>query len=247
MLRLSDTAKFAVRLTGLMSIILLSPGSSTGQFGPLANYVCQTPAFWCVIQAAPGFANGTPCWCNTMWGPVTGNSINPAGVPNAPPLPKPQPPQGPGNPAPQPQPGNPQVDPDDCYKGLGNCPGSFRNSAKPGGGGSGTRKGSSGSQADSDPSPRTFKGTLAEGASRRITLQLDGGLSYTIKGECDSECDDLDFVLRRGTSIVDDDRESDSNPIVTVSPVNAGSYTLEVRMESCSKARCSYTVEVDEE
>lgn len=37
--------------------------------------VCQTSAFWCVV---PGKApNGYPCWCNTMYGPVSGFAIDP--------------------------------------------------------------------------------------------------------------------------------------------------------------------------
>jgi hypothetical protein len=244
----SKTSKFAARVTGLTAIVLLSAVSSSGQYGPMATYVCQTPGFWCAIQAAPGFPNGTPCWCNTMWGPVGGYSIIPAGVPNAPKLPRPQQPQDPGNPAPQPQPGNPpEIDQDDCYKGLGNCPGSYTNSAKAGGKGSGARKGSSTSGAGATAAMRTFDGTLAEGGSRRITLQLEAGRSYTITGECDADCDDLDFILRRAGSVVDDDTASDSVPIVRVTPKSAGTYTLEIRMEGCATARCGYSVEIEED
>ena len=95
----------------------------------LATYVCQTPRFWCAFQWAAGHPNGTGCYCMTYMGPVNGYSINPAGVANAPPLPPLQNPTpgGGGNPVP---PADPQIPGDDCYNGLGNCPGSFRGAVR---------------------------------------------------------------------------------------------------------------------
>ena len=119
----------------LLTVFVLSSATSgTGQYYPqVTTYVCQTPTFWCAFQWTPGFPNGTSCYCNTVWGPVWGSSINPAGVPNPPKLPKPQNPQNPQNPTTPPERTEPgDVEPDDCYKGLGNCPGSFMRAAKGG-------------------------------------------------------------------------------------------------------------------
>ena len=135
----SRAMRLISRIVVVLAILLLSPAPSTGQY-QLHTYVCQTQTFWCAIQYTPGVPDGNPCWCNTYWGPVTGRSIDPARVPNAPTLPNPQK-QGPGQP-PQGNPpqGNPgEVDSDDCYKGLGNCPGSFMKTAA--GGGSRSRPG----------------------------------------------------------------------------------------------------------
>lgn len=81
--------------------------------------VCQTPAFWCVV---PGKApNGYPCWCNTMYGPISGVAIDP-------------------NPILHPSSGSPNeddeeeitLDPDaeDCLNGLGECQGKFKAAVK---------------------------------------------------------------------------------------------------------------------
>ena len=116
--------------------------SSSAQL-PMATYVCQTPAFWCAVNAGAGVRNGTACYCSTVRGPVVGYSIDPSGVSNAPTLPTPQ--------QPQPQPsrgggrqtpgdsGSGSVGSDDCYKGLGNCPGSFMKAASGGGNAAGAR------------------------------------------------------------------------------------------------------------
>jgi hypothetical protein len=133
--------RFTSRAAALLVIALFSATSSTGQFASQTTYVCQTPTFWCSFQYASGVPNGTSCYCNTVWGPVGGYSINPAGVPNAPTLPKPQTPSRPGNPTPtQGTPG--EVEADDCYKGLGNCPGSFMRAASGGNSPSSTGKSS---------------------------------------------------------------------------------------------------------
>jgi hypothetical protein len=125
----------------------------------------------------------------------------------------------------------------DCYKGLGNCPGSFAR------GTSNAKAGEANSVTAG--SKRTFTGNLDEGSSRRISLSLDRGVSYSITGTCDDDCDDLDLKLRRGTAIVDEDTEADAEPIVSVTPSSSGTYSLEVLMEGCSEEPCSYTIEVE--
>lgn len=128
----SKRLKTVARTAVLLLIVLSSPTPTRGQFQQLTTYVCQTPQFWCAFQYPAGYPDGTACYCNTMWGPIGGRSINPTGVPNAPELPAPQAPQNPTTP--RPPSGKPgTVDPDDCYKGLGNCPGSFMRAAREGG------------------------------------------------------------------------------------------------------------------
>ena len=226
------------RVAVLCFLVTLSVTSSSGQ--QMTTYVCQTPAFWCVFQWTPGVANGFPCYCTTLFGPFQGYSIDPGSVTNAPKLPEPQ--QQPQTPERTPRPPAPrsggEVAADDCYKGLGNCQGSFMRAARDVG---------TAERTALTRSPRTFTGTLAEGASRRISLSLKRDVSYTITGECNSDCDDLDLKLFRSGTVVDDDTDSDAMPLVSVSPSTAGLYSLEVIMESCSEERCSYTIEVEED
>lgn len=235
------------RTIALAFVLSLSLATASSAQFP-TTYVCQTPAFWCVFQWTSGFPNGTPCYCTTGFGPVSGYTINPAGVPNAPTLPSPQP-QNPGNPPPsQPRRTGDAPSGDDCYKGLGNCPGSFANTSR-NRGGSGESAGSTSDQdADTpDSSRRTYKGSLAEGSNRRITLALRAGRSYVITGKCSLDCADLDLILRRGTTVVDEDTGGDDVPIVSLSARSGADYVLEVKMENCSETRCSYTVEVEED
>jgi hypothetical protein len=124
-----------IKITFVVAALLGTASSSTGQYPQGATYVCQTPTFWCSFLYTAGIPNGSPCYCNTAWGPVAGSSINPSGVPNAPPLPAPQRQPRAGDPRPTPGPDKSgQVDTDDCYNGLGNCPGSFASSRSGSGG-----------------------------------------------------------------------------------------------------------------
>jgi len=242
-----DRFKLAGRVASLGFIIGISATPSSAQFLAPVTYVCQTPAFWCAIQAEPGVPNGTLCYCNTFYGPVWGLSINPSGVSNAPQLPKPQP-QRPdaAPPRPESRPGRTEptstrateVAANDCYKGLGNCPGAFGEDI--------SSKSKSGEANGIAGGKRTFRGDLAEGSSRRISFSLERGVSYTITGACDNDCDDLDFQLRRGITLVDNDTDSNDAPVVSVTPSSSGSYSLEVLMESCAASACSYTVKIEE-
>jgi hypothetical protein len=86
-------------------------------------------------------------------------------------------------------------------------------------------------------------GGLAEGATEQVEIELEAGVEYVIVGVCDVDCSDLDLFLRDPSGrIVDSDIELDDVPIVTVTPERTGTYTLEVRMVTCSAAPCRYGV-----
>jgi hypothetical protein len=88
-------------------------------------------------------------------------------------------------------------------------------------------------------------GGLADGAAEDVEMTLDAGKEYVILGVCDVDCSDLDLILRdRSGAVVDSDFEVDDVPIVTVTPSRTGTYTVEVRMASCSAAPCRYGVAV---
>ena len=226
------------RAAALSCLLVLSATSSSGQFQPQKVYVCQTMAFWCAFQAVPGVPDGTYCYCGTVLGPIYGISIDPGPLADAPTLPKPQPRSeetAPRNPSKK----DVEIAADDCYKGLGNCQGSFTRSAE-------ANSRTANSISGRSRVPRTYEGTLAKGASTRITLPLDGGVFYTITGGCDTDCDDLDLKLRLGSTIVNDDIEPDDSPVVVVLARPGATYSLEILMESCSARLCSYTIEIEE-
>jgi hypothetical protein len=102
--------------------ILFAPTEASAQV-----MVCQTPAFWC---AFPGSApSGLGCYCMTLWGPVTGYSINPNEITQRPPPPERRPMPRPDY-SPRSQPSEEEIDlagrGNDCLNGLGNCQGAFR-------------------------------------------------------------------------------------------------------------------------
>jgi hypothetical protein len=86
-------------------------------------------------------------------------------------------------------------------------------------------------------------GGLAEGATEQVEMELDAGVEYVIVGVCDVDCSDVDLFLRDPSGrVVDSDIELDDVPIVTVTPERTGTYSLEVRMVTCSAAPCRYGV-----
>lgn len=86
-------------------------------------------------------------------------------------------------------------------------------------------------------------GSLAAGATEQVDMELEAGVEYVIVGVCDVDCSDVDLFLRdRSGRMVDSDIELDDVPIVTVTPARTGTYTLEVRMVTCSAAPCRYGV-----
>lgn len=88
-------------------------------------------------------------------------------------------------------------------------------------------------------------GSLAAGAAEEIEMELDGGIDYMIVGVCDEDCADLDLVLRDPAgNVVETDEATDDIPILAGSPPRTGTYTVEVRMVSCSVEPCRYGVAV---
>jgi hypothetical protein len=88
------------------------------------------------------------------------------------------------------------------------------------------------------------EGWLNDGESATFTVWLDRGTRYTLRGTCDSDCEDLDLVLRGPASFADSDTEPDSIPIVNASPARSGRYTVTVTMANCSSEPCRYIVGV---
>ena len=114
--------------TALAAAALLgSPDKADAQYGAANTYVCQCQGFWCVFAWTAGVPDGAPCYCNTMWGAVGGYSIDLSGVDRLPEgMPDPQSPDPARPPPPRADPAEVDVGDTDCYRGLGNCAGSFQ-------------------------------------------------------------------------------------------------------------------------
>ena len=88
-------------------------------------------------------------------------------------------------------------------------------------------------------------GSLGQGASEVVELQLDITREYQILGACDNDCTDLDLTLSTGSGEqVDQDIELDDFPIVSVTVARSGTFRLDVSMATCSAEPCRYGIGV---
>jgi hypothetical protein len=87
---------------------------------------------------------------------------------------------------------------------------------------------------------------IGEGQSVSIPYTLIKGERYKMVGVCDNDCSDIDFELRdENGNLIDEDTAKDDIPIVEVTPIRTGKFTLRVSMQSCSNsAGCDYGVDV---
>lgn len=89
----------------------------------------------------------------------------------------------------------------------------------------------------------TQKGVLAAGGTTEVALTLEPG-SYRILGACDSQCADMDFILRDGREVVGEDELTDSFPLIDIEVPRLRTYSLEIEMFDCRKSDCEYMVGV---
>ena len=90
-----------------------------------------------------------------------------------------------------------------------------------------------------------YTGSLNGSSRENVTLDLEIGTEYQIMGACDTDCSDVDLVLRGPNGgEIDSDLLGDDFPIVSVTPTRSGKFTLNVIMVSCSAAPCRYGIGV---
>jgi len=89
-------------------------------------------------------------------------------------------------------------------------------------------------------------GLVDDGRNMSVTYTLAKGNTYKIVGVCDNDCSDIDFELRDDNgNLIDSDSAKDDIPIVEVTPIRTGKFTLKVFMQSCSNSvGCVYGVDV---
>ncbi len=69
---------------------------------------------------------------------------------------------------------------------------------------------------------------------------LEGGRNYSISGECDEDCRDLDFAVLQNGEVLTTDLEDNDEPRVTFSAVPGKSYALRVGMAECTSKDCHW-------
>jgi hypothetical protein len=86
-----------------------------------------------------------------------------------------------------------------------------------------------------------YLGQLEDNTQEQVTLELNGGINYSIVGVCDTDCGDIDLELYdENGNVIDSDTMTDSVPVVEVSPQRDGPFTLIVTMPSCTAPYCYY-------
>lgn len=87
-------------------------------------------------------------------------------------------------------------------------------------------------------------GSLNQSGSAQLQVALRAGVTYMIVGVCDQDCTDMDLVLSDAAgNVIDSDMELDDVPIVEFSG-RGGTYSLDVRMATCSVEPCGYGVRI---
>ncbi|WP_159713369.1 hypothetical protein [Sphingomonas sp. AX6] len=87
------------------------------------------------------------------------------------------------------------------------------------------------------------RGSIADDAEARHSIQLTAGTQYAMLGVCDDDCEDLDLEILdpTGRSVAEDEAADDS-PIVNFETESAGRYQVVARMADCDAAPCAYGI-----
>jgi hypothetical protein len=92
---------------------------------------------------------------------------------------------------------------------------------------------------------RIYTGSLNDGGSEMVELDLDVGMEYQIMGACDQDCTDLDLTIVDGNgNVIDSDLLDDDVPVVSVTVSRSGRFRLRVSMADCSQEPCRYGIGV---
>jgi hypothetical protein len=88
-------------------------------------------------------------------------------------------------------------------------------------------------------------GTLANGASVALEVDLEVGVEYMIVGACDNDCTDLDLSLvdLQGNVLFEDALDDDV-PILGFTAPAGGTHFLLIDMYACSVEPCSFGYKV---
>lgn len=86
--------------------------------------------------------------------------------------------------------------------------------------------------------------SMDSGDSKTYNITLRSGRSYKVVGVCDNDCSDLDLAIYYNGNLIKKDQQTDSVPIVEVTPIWTGQFELKVTMYACSNDPCFYGVSV---
>lgn len=86
-------------------------------------------------------------------------------------------------------------------------------------------------------------GALRRGASETVRLQLDAGVTYMLRGACDTDCDDVDLrIFDPDGTLLESDVAADDFPVLILTAAVSGEHTVRVTMASCDTSICYYSL-----
>ena len=96
----------------------------------------------------------------------------------------------------------------------------------------------------SNQSHEVVTGSLDNGDTEWVVVNLLKGNTYYLFGVCDNDCSDLDLKLHDSNTLISEDIASDDYPLVSVTPTADTQYRVQVVMASCSLSPCRYGLSV---
>jgi len=95
------------------------------------------------------------------------------------------------------------------------------------------------------PVGEVLHGTLGQRSNGQVTVTLEKGASYAVRGVCDTACTDVDLALAdsAGAVLAQDGRDDDT-PLLRFRAPSSGAFRLRVAMWRCAASACSWGVQV---
>jgi len=90
----------------------------------------------------------------------------------------------------------------------------------------------------------TKTGNLNEEEAETFPVTLERGVAYSILGVCDNDCSRLQLLLATQSNELAIDRNSETFPVLQVTPSTTTVYRIRVVMEGCRWNPCWYAVAV---
>jgi beta-lactamase superfamily II metal-dependent hydrolase len=86
-------------------------------------------------------------------------------------------------------------------------------------------------------------GSLHDGESTRLKLQLKSDTQYLIGAACDDGCTNIDLAAYGSSGdLLEEDTLADNAPLISVMTDGSGEIDLEVRMKKCESSTCGFQV-----
>lgn len=87
---------------------------------------------------------------------------------------------------------------------------------------------------------------LKAGETGRTTLNVQAGKTYTVFGDCDTDCSNIDMTVSLNGTEVHSERGGSDAPVFSWVADKSGAYQVEVLMKDCSDSRCRAHVQAFE-